>query len=369
MSSFSIYPPGDPKQKLRIQRLFMSVRLYALCAIPNGLAVYNGISSLRVMLTWLALSIIGNGAVYAAIRLNFNLRFKDPSLTTLQLLMAIGLVLYTQIYAGPVRGSYLLALMLAFVFGCFKLSTRQLLWLSLLTAIGYATTIPLIEQVEGPRFNLAIELSLWLTFSIFLPSLCLLAGNVSRMRSQLAASNASLQQALHKVTDLATRDELTGAYNRRYLMDMLEHAKRSADRGGSPFCVCVIDLDSFKQLNDAFGHHAGDAVLKGVTDTFIKMLRSVDIFARYGGDEFIVLLPQSSLETATLCAERVRGELGKLQFEQAPQDFRITISVGIAQYFAPENISTLLERADSALYQAKRKGRDRIEQAEQPVQQ
>jgi diguanylate cyclase len=254
--------------------------------------------------------------------------------------------------------------MIAFVFGCFKLSTRQLLWLSLLTVIAYAATLPLIKQVEGPGFNLPIELSLWLTFSLFLPSLSLLAGNISRMRSQLATNNASLQAALHKVTELATLDELTGAYNRRYLMNMLEYAKGRSDRDGGSFCLCLIDLDFFKQLNDACGHLAGDAVLKGVSDTFNRMLRSTDIFARYGGDEFILMLPQTSLETAQLCTARIRRELGTLRVEGVPDDFRITISIGIAQYRIPENISSLLERADSALYQAKNGGRDRVETEE-----
>ncbi|RZK01545.1 MAG: hypothetical protein EOO46_19990, partial [Flavobacterium sp.] len=105
---------------------------------------------------------LGNGIIYSMLRFNFNKRFADPSLTIPQMLLSIGLVLYLQIYAGQARGGYLLALMLAFAFGCFKLKTAQLLWLTFLTVAIYVCTIPIIMQIEGSRFNPAVELALGL---------------------------------------------------------------------------------------------------------------------------------------------------------------------------------------------------------------
>ena len=363
MHRFSLYPPDDPSQQLRIRRFFMSVVMYGLCCVPIGLSVYHGIVPLRVMLIFLGASTLGNLALYLTMRLGYNKRFADPSLTMPQLVFAIGVLFYVQIYAGPVRGSFLLALMVAFVFGCFKLSTRELLGLSLLAILTYAMTLPIISRVEGSQFRPAIEMTLWLTFSIFIPALAVVAGTVSEMRKKLASTNNLLADAVRKVTDLATRDELTGAYNRRHLLEMLTHEKHRTDRGGGAFCICLIDLDHFKRVNDTYGHCAGDAVLKGLTDTVHAAMRNTDLFARYGGEEFILFLPQTSLELAKFCIERIMKAMQSVSFEGLPPDFRITMSVGIAQYYLPEDIASMIERVDTALYDAKRRGRNRIELA------
>ena len=362
-SRFSLYPSDDEQQHLRIRRFFNSVVLYMLCCVPVGLSVYHGFVPLRIMLVWLTIAVFCNASIYLVMRLGYNKRLADPSLTMPQLMLAIGMVFAVQIHVGPMRGSFLLALMVAFVFGCFKLSTRQLLWLSLLAIVAYAATLPIISRVEGSRFQPAIEMTLWVTFAIFIPSLAMVAGSVSEMRKKLAATNKLLAEAVRKVTDLATRDELTDAYNRRYLLEMLSHEKNRADRGGGAFCICMIDLDHFKAVNDTYGHCAGDAVLKGLADTVRACLRNTDLLARYGGEEFILFWPQTSLDLAHLCVERIMKAMQDVRFEGLPPEFRITMSAGIAQYYLPEEITTLIERADAALYEAKRRGRNRIELA------
>lgn len=363
MRRFSLYPLDDTRQQLRIRRFFMSVALYGLCCVPIGLSVYHGIMPLRVMLIWFGASALGNLVMYLTMRLGYNTRFADPSLTVPQLVFAISMVFYLQIYAGPARAAFLMVLMVAFVFGCFKLDTRQLVGLSLLAILTYALTLPIISRVEGSQFRPAIELTLWVTFSVFIPALAVLAGSVSEIRKKLASTNKLLADAVRKVTDLATRDELTGAYNRRHLLEMLTHEKHRTDRGGGAFCICLIDLDHFKRVNDTYGHCAGDAVLKGLTDTVHAAMRNTDLFARYGGEEFILFLPQTSLELAKLCIERIMKAMQAVSFEGLPPDFRITMSVGIAQYYLPEDIATMIERVDTALYDAKRRGRNRIELA------
>src|SRR5690606_7398033 len=117
--------------------------------------------------------------------------------------------------AGEARGAYLVVLLIIMVFGCFRLHTRQLLGLSLLTILAYGLTLPLIQRIEGERFDLAVEMVMWCSFSAFLPFISVLGGNISDLRKQLMASNAQLQEVLQQVTELATHDELTGAYNRR----------------------------------------------------------------------------------------------------------------------------------------------------------
>lgn len=354
--------PKDSQQQLRMRRFMMSVAMYVLASIPQGVSLYNGISPGWVMGLWAAIALVTNLGFYLLFRYGLNLRLRDPSMTTAQMVVAIAMVIFTQMYAGEARGAYLVVLMIIMVFGTFRLRTRQLLILSLLTIVAYGLTLPLIERIEGERFDLAVEMVLWCSFSAFLPFISALGGNISGLRQKLMASNAQLQEVLQQVTELATHDELTGAYNRRYLLEMLAHEKNRTDRGGAGFCVCILDLDHFKRVNDSYGHPVGDEVLKTFAGTVQPLLRSTDFFARYGGEEFLLFLPQTSLEMAQHCLKRIQDELAVARYPGLPQDMRVTASIGVAQYHL-ESIAELIERADKALYKAKQNGRNRMEMA------
>lgn len=355
--------PKDSQQQLRIRRFMMSVAMYVLACVPQGVSLYNGISPAWVMQVWVVIAISTNLAFYLLFHFGINLRFRDPSMTMPQMLAAIAMVLFTQLYAGEARGAYLVVLLIIMVFGCFKLHTRDLLVLSLLTIVAYALTLPLIERIDGEHFNLAVEMVLWCSFSAFLPFISVLGGSISELRKKLMASNAQLQEVLQQVTELATHDELTGVYNRRYLLEMLHHEKNRTDRGGAGFCVCMLDLDHFKRINDTYGHPVGDEVLKTFADTVQPLLRSTDFFARYGGEEFILFLPQTSLEMAQHCIKRIQESLAEATFAGLPSGACVTASIGVAQYYLQETVPALIERADKALYRAKQNGRNRMELA------
>jgi diguanylate cyclase len=355
--------PKDSQQQLRMRRFLMSLAMYVLAAVPQGVSLYNGISPAWVMQVWTVIAVLTNLGFYLLFRSGLNLRFREPSLTMPQMLAAIAMVLFTQIYAGEARGAYLVVLMIIMVFGSFRLNTRQLLVLSLLTIVAYALTQPLIQRVSGERFDLGVEMVLWCSFSAFLPFISVLGGNISDLRKKLMASNAQLQEVLQQVTELATHDELTGVYNRRYLLEMLHHEKNRTDRGGAGFCVCILDLDHFKRINDSYGHPVGDEVLKTFANTVQPLLRSTDFFARYGGEEFLLFLPQTSLEMAQHCVKRIQDALVEASFEGMPAGGRVTASIGVAQYYLQETVPALIERADKALYRAKQNGRNRMELA------
>ncbi|MDD0843911.1 GGDEF domain-containing protein [Pseudomonas sp. Gutcm_11s] len=353
----------DSQQQLRIRRFMMSVAMYVLASVPQGVSLYNGISPAWVMLVWAAIAVVTNLVFYLLFRFGLNLRFRDPSLTLPQMVAAIAMVLFTQSYAGEARGAYLVVLLIIMVFGCFKLHTRELLGLSLATIVAYGMTLPFIQKVDGEDFNLAVEVVLWCSFSVFLPFISILGGSISDLRKRLMASNGQLQEVLQQVTELATHDELTGAYNRRYLLEMLNHEKNRTDRGGAGFCVCILDLDYFKRINDTYGHPVGDEVLKTFANVVQPLLRSTDFFARYGGEEFLLFLPQTSLEMAQHCIKRIQDALAETGFAGLPGEVRVTASIGVAQYYLQESVAALIERADKALYRAKQNGRNRMELA------
>jgi diguanylate cyclase (GGDEF)-like protein len=173
------------------------------------------------------------------------------------------------------------------------------------------------------------------------------------MHTALALRNAEL---LGEVERLATRDSLTGLANRRLFDESLHRESARSERLGAPLSLVVLDVDHFKQVNDSYGHQIGDRVLREVGDALVANTKGFDVAARYGGDEFVVLLPGCARNDAVSVAQRVRTEISR-QVGDAP----VTISVGVATM--PDNAhdaERLLAAADAALYEAKRTGRDRV---------
>ena len=162
----------------------------------------------------------------------------------------------------------------------------------------------------------------------------------------------------------ATRDKLTGLYNRRYGESQLREACLNARASGSPLSILLCDIDHFKQVNDRFGHDAGDRVLREFSRVLARSVRASDTVARWGGEEFVVVLADCSLVSASDLAERIRGQIALLDDEQVG---RISVSVGVATLAADETAKQLYLRADAALYQAKNGGRNRVSIAATPI--
>lgn len=161
-----------------------------------------------------------------------------------------------------------------------------------------------------------------------------------------------------KIQKLANHDQLTGLYNRRKFEDRLQEEFNRAQRYDLDLTVMIIDLDHFKHINDTFGHQAGDRVLEEIGDVIRSTTRRSDLTARYGGEEFCVALPETELDKALEIAERLRETLKKRTFQSNGEEFNVTCSIGVAELENEEEYSSLLERADDLLYDAKHEGRD-----------
>ena len=172
------------------------------------------------------------------------------------------------------------------------------------------------------------------------------------------------------VRELSLRDELTGLYNRRFLMERAEAELNNAERRGFCLSLIVLDLDHFKILNDANDHLTGDAALKKVARVLEGMTRGIDIVARYGGEEMVVLLPSTELADGVKVAEKLRTAIEEAQFEgeEALPSGKLTVSVGVAAYpMHGRVLRELFEQADHAMYTAKRLGRNRVVSADDPA--
>ena len=172
-------------------------------------------------------------------------------------------------------------------------------------------------------------------------------------REQRRAREAALR--------LSRFDHLTGLYSRAYLDGALEQEIRRAARTGRAFGVLMIDLDGLKAANDRFGHDSGDRLLRGIGDIMLGDVRATDVPARYAGDEFVIILPETDINGAALVAEKIRVDIARLSLSHDRAQIRTTASIGLVTY--PEDGHTaaeLLRRADLAMYEAKRRGRDQI---------
>ena len=172
---------------------------------------------------------------------------------------------------------------------------------------------------------------------------------------------ADFRIKLEDIEEKARRDELTGVYNRRALLAAMHDSKLQSDATGEPFSICVIDLDLFKRYNDEFDHLTGDQVLRTFAQAVQDGLRTTDFFGRYGGEEFVQILPRTPLAGAIAEAERLRSQIRTVELPVTPSIGRLTVSIGVAQYAPNESIEQTFARADSALYKAKHLGRDRVE--------
>lgn len=169
-----------------------------------------------------------------------------------------------------------------------------------------------------------------------------------------------LEQELMQVSELVREDQLTGALNRRGLDEMAEVELKRADRNKTPLCFALIDIDNFKILNDTLGHQAGDHALTHLTRVIKETLRSTDAVGRYGGEEFVIILPDTSLEAAVEIIQRLQRDLTKKFFLHNNEKVLVTFSAGVALRGENEDHEDLLGRADKAMYQAKQAGKNRV---------
>jgi diguanylate cyclase len=193
-------------------------------------------------------------------------------------------------------------------------------------------------------------------------------------RDRMVAAHQEVQEAESRIKDLEAKlqhmselvreDQLTGSLNRRGLDDVFERESARADRRGTPLCMALLDLDNFKKLNDTYGHLAGDKALRHLVKVVKDTLRSMDVIARFGGEEFLILLPETSVEAAASAMVRVQRELTKHFFLHDNEKMLITFSCGVALRHQNEDQASLMARADNAMYKAKTSGKNRVVIAE-----
>jgi diguanylate cyclase (GGDEF)-like protein len=348
----------DPKQWLRITRSLMSALVFVVCV---GVIIYC--SCIGVMEPaygallggLIALSCTG---FYVALRSGWNLRFSDPSLTLPQILAALTWICGAYAITNEGHGGTLILFALVLVFGIFNMNARRARLSTWYAVVAMGLTMAYKSMTDPVHYPAEIECMYFVFVATVMPMISRLASELNKMRTNLKTQKRELQVAFERIQELATRDELTGLYNRRQITQVLgEHAARS-DRGVVKFWVAVLDLDHFKRINDSHGHGVGDEVLRSFAKLAAEGLRDTDVIGRWGGEEFLVVMLAVPPHDPHSGLERLRVQLQHTQVSQSQPELRVSFSAGLAAYTERSAVQEAIERADRALYQAKAQGRN-----------
>jgi len=321
--------------------------------IPFVLAPAYAISGLLNVLFFLMLSETG-----------LTERLRDHYCVVPQLFTSLAIMLVFAWIAPEVGVVFLCTLFLIVNFGSLRATPRQAAALWTAMTAGLAVLFLLGDKPpQIPHGNLIERLATLLTFALALGRCMFLGLFSSSMRQSLYQSGQKLKEAYRRIEELAELDELTGSFNRRCIMRMLEEEIGRARRAGSPCSIALIDLDWFKRINDAHGHPTGDEVLRTFAITVFANIRGIDRFGRYGGEEFLLVLPDTPQESAARTLDRLRAIIAELDWSAFSPGMRVTISAGLATLREGETSDSFLTRADGALYASKARGRNRVTSA------
>lgn len=327
-----------------------------------GLFAFAGTIPARIAILFFVVSMTATTTTYAFIKLGFNLRLKDKAMLIPQLVIQALLQLGFLLLAPNLSVLFLLILAIGASYAAIDFTPRQFTIGWIIYGVSTAVVLWFVRDRFGYPGGTAPEIMLvWLCFFLGLRSLTLASARFSSMRDKLSEKNRQLNESLRQIEEMASRDYLTGVFNRRGLTDLLEAELQRVQRGDQPFCFLMLDLDLdyFKQINDQFGHPVGDTVLKIFCDLAMQSLRVTDRLGRFGGEEFGVILPMTSLDNGVTSVERLRAVINGYAWNQIAPGLVVQFSAGVAGYMLEDTVQTLVARADETLYQTKRTGRDR----------
>ncbi|MBI5130467.1 MAG: GGDEF domain-containing protein [Rhodopseudomonas palustris] len=306
----------------------------------------------------------GFGISLASIALSefgFHDRFKDHYLVIPTAAVNLALVMGFCFWAPQVAFLFLCSLFIIFSFASLRATPQQsLICWAAMTAVLAVLFVFTTTPIAMPNGTLLERLVTMLVLVLTIGRCVFIGMYSSAMRESLYKRGQQLREAYQRIEELAELDELTGAFNRRCIMRMLDDEIARADRSATPLSLALIDLDWFKRINDSFGHPTGDEVLRTFAITIFANIRSFDRFGRYGGEEFLLLLPNTTPGEAHVILDRLREIVSDLDWTAFSPGMRVTLSAGLTTMSPEETAESVLARADAALYAAKEKGRNRI---------
>jgi len=357
-----LVPRHDPNQSLRLRRFLLAALVYLLAIGLTGLYVALGFMTLTGWLITSSAIAAVNLAIFAVLRSGRNETLRDPSLTAMQMFCTCLLMGLTMYQVDSARGALLLIYLVLLMFGVLRLRIWQFMALGLFALVCYAAAIVAVWQTRPWAVNMSVELLQLAAMATLVPCGGFFAGYVGGLRRKLRDRHIALQRVREQAHDLRVLDPLTAVSNRSRIIEFLSQEVARAARLEQPLSVVMLDLDRFKRINRHYGHPVGDEVLRRIAERLQGALRSIDGLGRYGGEEFLVVLPDTGLAEAGELAGRLRERVEGCRFPSLPPTFHLTVSIGVAQYRSGDDVWSLIERARGAADEALEAGGGRIDE-------
>ena len=352
----------DPAQRLRLKAWLFATCCYVAYAGLAFSQVSLGFSPLAPTV-WLAMTVLfTSAAFYVALRSGWNLRFKrDPALALGQLVVGMLYFYWMYALAGLAAGAVIIITASHIAYSMFGMNVAQVRRLVFISLVNLGVTIALCAWLAPERFPWREQIVTYLYACIVVPLIARLATQVASLHERLRAQRSELKAALARVQELAIWDDLTQVHNRRHLMEQMQVEFRKLARKPAPLCLALLDIDLFKSVNDRFGPGAGDEVLRRFSASAKTIVRNTDLLGRWGGEEFMVMFPDTPRAQAEVALQRLRGHLSRMDLNDIAPDLKITFSAGLVELVADDTLEAAIERADQAMYRAKTGGRNRTE--------
>jgi diguanylate cyclase len=359
---FNLLFSSDSKQALRMQRHLAAVLSLFVFTMISLFFYHNDLFSVEKSTFNLILLFFWVGVALFTIvfRSGLNELSSDPSLTVAQILWGTSFLLTITYLLNEWRGLILMAYFGMLSFGYFKLRFREFFSVAMFAILGYAMIILYVFIYEPERIQIKLELLQLLAFVSTVTVMLFTGSSIHRLRERTKRQRVELQKALELNQHLATTDDLTGLYNRRYFMEKLTQQKALSERDDSDFVLCYCDLDHFKSINDTFGHHTGDIVLQKFAEILKSSIREIDYVARFGGEEFVCLLVNTDIDKAIKVTERIRESIANYNFSDIAPSLKSTVSIGISNFKEYNTIQETIMSADHRMYRAKQLGRNKV---------
>jgi diguanylate cyclase (GGDEF)-like protein len=348
-------PPQDKRRLYRISMVGIVGACYILDTIL--LVLFSLMGTIQTIAPiCFGLAGLGHVLLFSTFHwTGFSERFKNCHMTTWQMAYSIGVQMMAILLAPQITPYFLALIFVIFAFGTLRISFREALFAWLLACIAIGLTIHFKNDVRLtlPNPSNMEYLLVSVSFSLILLRAIALGYYASALRLRMYDISRIYQNnALH--------DELTGILNRRALLDILAEQLNLFSRKGVPCSLAMIDIDHFKRINDDYGHAIGDEILKAFTKKISEKIRDSDKLVRFGGEEFILVMASTNLDEAEKLAQRIRLQVSQTQWRAIPDGHDITVSIGLTELMHEDHSNESITRADTALYEAKRTGRNRV---------
>lgn len=355
----------DPLQRVRLAQVLLAMAMMAAGVAGMHYLVAVGVAPAGPVRLWTAVSLGGMATAYVAIRLGLTRGLADPSLTVPQMVYALtsGAVAYALVGEG--RGGVFPIVMVILMFGMFIVTPRQMGAVSVYAVALFGAVMAGMATWRPEVYDPAVELGHFIMVATMMPAAAILAARLARLRERARAQRAELRQALTRIRELATRDETTGLFNRRHLMELLAQEHQRCIRSGHTFCVALIEIDA-----DAARPDDGRTVpapasppapvpasirerMQQVAQEALRFVRVSDVLARWSTERLVLLMSDTRAALARSGLDRLR--------ERIAQGTQLTVSAGLAEHHAGETVEQTLARAEQALADVRAAGaRNRV---------